>query len=79
MLKLFSQAFHFHKKVTAGKVLQMKTNSSKAPSPDILLNKGFDAYKLKKYDEARQVLEEAANSDKIIPNKFRAMDELGDM
>jgi TPR repeat protein len=76
---VFFWGFSFSQKITADSVLQQKVNSKNTSNPDLLLNKGFDAYKLKNYDEARQLWEAAANADKMVPNKFRAMDELGNM
>ena len=76
---VFFSSFSFAQKKATDKVLQQKTNSNNATNPDIFLNKGFDAYKLKNYEVARQLWEQAANSDIIVPNKFRAMDELGNM
>jgi TPR repeat protein len=76
---VFLSVFSFSQKNAADKVLQQRANANNASNPDVLLNKGFDAYKLKNYEVARQLWEEAANSDIIIPNKFRAMDELGNM
>jgi TPR repeat protein len=76
---VFLCSFSFAQKKATDKVLQQKTNSKIATNTDILLNKGFDAYKLKNYEVACQLWEQTAKSEIIVPNKFRAMDELGNM
>jgi hypothetical protein len=50
---VFLSSFSFAQKKGTDNILQQKTNSNNATNPDILLNKGFDAYKLKNYEVAR--------------------------
>jgi len=48
-------------------------------NPDILFNKGFDAYKIRQFEEARKYWDDASNSDKNTINKYRSMNELGNL